>query len=145
VVTVSVLTSLGFLFASSASLANESSDMRSTTDPFEQIVPMSDEELLQARGGFFVSGYLLDFGIRASELTVTTIAGPSTQQLPENIELDPTATQIIINNNEDGILVTREFQLDIAISNFSSATGLARATHEISDFRMESLILSTDR
>lgn len=115
-------------------------------DPFANEIPLTDDEMREQRGGFFVSGLLLDFSIRITELTIDTalnIADPNSPEIapPTNVDFDPSFTTVIIDNTIDGAVISQQFQLDIAIPNFSDTVSLSAVAREVSSLRVETRIL----
>ena len=117
------------------------SSQRTAADPFADLNPMSDNELLDARGGFTVNdqsvdiaGFLIEFSLAASQFSI--IASGSDVGVPDipasavpEIEFDPGLSTVVINNTLDNVLISRDTTINVHIPNFnanaSQATGIS--------------------
>ncbi|MEL7489948.1 MAG: hypothetical protein AAGJ73_04445 [Pseudomonadota bacterium] len=114
-------------------------------DPFAEEIPLTTEELSEQRGGYFVSGLLIDFGVTLTDITVQTglsATAPGLDGGPAaTVIFDPETTKTIINNTIDGAVISRNVQLNIAIPNFTSAIDLAGTRNAMSSMRVETQVL----
>ena len=123
-------------------------------DPFAALSPMSDGELLEARGGFMVdnqtvdiAGFLIEFSLAASEFSVNAagadvdFADLQSNAIPE-IEFDPGLSAVVIDNTLDNVRISRETTINVHIPNFNSTLSQASGVSIFSGIANTSIFLS---
>lgn len=97
-----------------------------SADPFAAETPMDEAALREARGGFVINGFVIDFAVRTILIIDGAVAaGAATSPLA--FDIDPSINTLIINNSLDGVAVSRVVALDVVMPNFNSALSSAVA------------------
>lgn len=123
-------------------------------DPFAELSPMNDGELLEARGGFMVdnqsvdiAGFLIEFSLAASEFSVNASGADidftdlQNGTVPE-IQFDPGLSTVVIDNTLDNVRISRETTINVHIPNFNSTLSQAAGVSVFTNIANTSILFS---